>query len=82
MGKTGRNFPCPYGSGKKYKKCCLPKHEEEKCRRLSEANVKAEDRFEDRILYSHSIMSAMELIILVPSGPLTGKWLDYRSASR
>jgi uncharacterized protein len=23
-GKTGRNDPCPCGSGKKYKKCCLP----------------------------------------------------------
>jgi len=21
-GKTGRNDPCPCGSGKKYKKCC------------------------------------------------------------
>lgn len=27
--KTGRNEPCPCGSGKKYKKCCLPKEEEE-----------------------------------------------------
>lgn len=26
--KTGRNEPCPCGSGKKYKKCCLVKHEE------------------------------------------------------
>ncbi len=26
--KPGRNDPCPCGSGKKYKKCCLPKHEE------------------------------------------------------
>jgi tetratricopeptide (TPR) repeat protein len=23
MGKIGRNAPCPCGSGKKYKKCCL-----------------------------------------------------------
>lgn len=23
MAKTGRNAPCPCGSGKKYKKCCL-----------------------------------------------------------
>ena len=47
MGKIGRNSPCPCGSGKKYKKCCLPKDEEERRRRLSEANVKEEDRFED-----------------------------------
>lgn len=26
--KTGRNDPCPCGSGKKYKKCCLSQHEE------------------------------------------------------
>src|SRR3972149_166435 len=25
MDKTGRNNPCPCGSGKKYKKCCLEK---------------------------------------------------------
>ena len=25
--KVGRNAPCPCGSGKKYKKCCLPKEE-------------------------------------------------------
>jgi hypothetical protein len=28
VSKTSRNDPCPCGSGKKYKKCCLPKHEE------------------------------------------------------
>ena len=28
VSKTKRNEPCPCGSGKKYKKCCLPKHEE------------------------------------------------------
>jgi Flp pilus assembly protein TadD len=27
MAKTGRNDPCPCGSGQKYKRCCLP-HEE------------------------------------------------------
>ena len=26
--KVGRNDPCPCGSGKKFKKCCLPKREE------------------------------------------------------
>ena len=24
--KVGRNDPCPCGSGKKYKKCCMPKN--------------------------------------------------------
>jgi tetratricopeptide (TPR) repeat protein len=27
MAKIGRNDPCPCGSGKKYKQCCLAKHE-------------------------------------------------------
>ncbi len=27
MAKVGRNQPCPCGSGKKYKLCCLPKDE-------------------------------------------------------
>lgn len=27
MAKAGRNDPCPCGSGKKYKQCCLPKEE-------------------------------------------------------
>ena len=27
MAKTGRNDPCPCGSGNKYKKCCLAKDE-------------------------------------------------------
>lgn len=30
MKKVGRNDPCPCGSGKKYKKCCLRKEEEER----------------------------------------------------
>jgi SEC-C motif len=27
MAKAGRNDPCPCGSGKKYKRCCLEKDE-------------------------------------------------------
>jgi tetratricopeptide (TPR) repeat protein len=29
VSKVGRNDPCPCGSGKKFKKCCLEKHESE-----------------------------------------------------
>ena len=32
MNKVGRNEPCPCGSGKKYKKCCLAKDEAEALR--------------------------------------------------
>ncbi len=32
MAKPSRNASCPCGSGKKYKKCCLPTDEEAHCR--------------------------------------------------
>ena len=48
--KTGRNDPCPCGSGKKYKNCCLGKQSEPSqtlyYRRLSEAH----DRLVNRLL--------------------------------
>lgn len=52
--KIGRNAPCPCGSGKKYKKCCLGKQTVPSqtlyYRRLSEAH----DRLVDRLLlYAH-----------------------------
>ena len=38
MTLIGRNAPCPCGSGGKYKKCCLPKHEREAAlKRMSSA---------------------------------------------
>lgn len=39
MEKIGRNEPCPCGSGKKYKKCCLASEQEKAARRRAEANV-------------------------------------------
>jgi hypothetical protein len=35
--KTGRNQPCPCGSGKKYKNCCQAKQAERSARRSSYA---------------------------------------------
>ncbi len=42
MTKISRNDPCPCGSGKKYKKCCLPIKETEAIeqRKISEQNIK------------------------------------------
>ena len=37
MAKTGRNDPCPCGSGNKYKKCCLTKDEAAGRERLAAA---------------------------------------------
>ncbi|MGH9839063.1 MAG: YecA family protein [Blastocatellia bacterium] len=38
---TGRNDPCPCGSGKKYKKCCLAKDEEAKGKETAASPVSA-----------------------------------------
>jgi tetratricopeptide (TPR) repeat protein len=35
MNKPGRNDTCPCGSGKKYKKCCLPKEEAQQLRQAA-----------------------------------------------
>ncbi len=42
MDKIGRNDPCPCGSGKKYKKCCLEKDEREKSEQLKQARAQEE----------------------------------------
>lgn len=44
---VGRNDPCPCGSGKKYKKCCLPRHEEEEQlrRKLEEPEILSDKYF-------------------------------------
>jgi len=51
MKKIGRNDPCPCGSGKKYKKCCLPKDEEKELREdeaeLRSQSLLPKDRFEE-----------------------------------
>jgi tetratricopeptide (TPR) repeat protein len=48
--KTGRNDPCPCGSGKKFKQCCLKKEEEaerEAMAALTEARKKGSGSFSD-----------------------------------
>ncbi|MGH8696072.1 MAG: SEC-C metal-binding domain-containing protein [Burkholderiales bacterium] len=41
MSKIGRNDPCPCGSGKKYKRCCLPQHEAAAAERAAAAAAQA-----------------------------------------
>ena len=36
--KVGRNDPCPCGSGKKYKQCCMKKDQEEERKKLAALN--------------------------------------------
>lgn len=80
--KIGRNDPCPCGSGKKYKKCCLNKADEE---RLAEAityslnNIKNEariktcrhpnhDECKGKIVKAHAIQNNRILSRLAENG--------------
>jgi len=67
MMKTGRNEPCPCGSGKKYKKCCLGKTEapsrEFYYRRLSEAFDRLVERllrFAEKTFGKETVVAAMQ----------------------
>lgn len=52
MAKIGRNAPCPCGSGKKYKKCCLPLQERSSSQQnisYSEADIDNLDMLSNRV---------------------------------
>lgn len=42
----GRNAPCPCGSGKKYKKCCLPRDEDIRMRKYRAENSTEDELYE------------------------------------
>jgi hypothetical protein len=50
--KVGRNEPCPCGSGKKYKRCCLKKHEEARLAQGGEevAKLQAKEREQKKLI--------------------------------
>ncbi|MEW6666284.1 MAG: SEC-C metal-binding domain-containing protein [Thermodesulfobacteriota bacterium] len=58
MAKPGRNDPCPCGSGKKYKKCCLPLHEESRAKQ--HAAVSLTPGFTDLDDLSNSVVDLIE----------------------
>ncbi|MEJ2658293.1 MAG: SEC-C metal-binding domain-containing protein [Desulfobacterales bacterium] len=47
-GKVGRNEPCPCGSGKKYKQCCLKKHEA--AGHANDTALKAKQKEQERLV--------------------------------
>ncbi|SPF40072.1 SEC-C motif domain protein [Syntrophobacter sp. SbD1] len=64
--KTNRNDPCPCGSGKKYKKCCLSGHEEarklipnEQMQQI-EGRVKAKEQLEKEIRKGFELIFSQE----------------------
>ena len=57
MAKIGRNAPCPCGSGKKYKKCCLPLQE----RSSSQQNISySEAGIDDLDMLSNSVVDLIK----------------------
>lgn len=59
MDKTGRNEPCPCGSGKKYKKCCLPRQEAEQRQRMAEQQAERDQRTAAQSLSLHEVRAAI-----------------------
>ena len=82
-GKIGRNEPCPCGSGKKYKHCCLGKHETKRRAKDTEqiADLPANDKEQEQLVqriekaftllgsqqYSEAIRFASKLTKLYPN---------------
>ena len=60
--KTNRNDPCPCGSGKKYKKCCLPGHEEARKLMPKEQLQQMEGRAKAREKIEKEVRKGFELI--------------------
>jgi tetratricopeptide (TPR) repeat protein len=58
MDTHGRNDPCPCGSGKKYKKCCLPKQEAEQGKVIAKEQAAREERTAARRLEERQAKAA------------------------
>ena len=58
MAKSGRNDPCPCGSGNKYKKCCLTKHEAAEREGQVEAEAERAARAEAHRLHVRELKAA------------------------
>jgi tetratricopeptide (TPR) repeat protein len=58
MAKINRNAPCPCGSGKKYKKCCLPLHEESRAKQREAFSLTPD--FTDLDDLSNSVVDLIE----------------------
>lgn len=82
--KTGRNDLCPCGSGKKYKKCCISKSEEEKLAeaigvandmanrdgRINDCIYPLKHECDDRIVKAHAIQNNRILKKIAENGRL------------
>ena len=82
--ETGRNTPCPCGSGKKYKNCCLKTLEPDRdreWRRQGEAYARLDERlrdFAERALGRAGMAAAYDEFLLWPDGALDPVFLEWQ----
>lgn len=69
MAKPGRNDPCPCGSGKKYKKCCLTRDEAAENERLAAQQSEREERAAEKRDELRQARKAITASLIAP-GPL------------
>ena len=62
MAKTGRNDPCPCGSGNKYKKCCLTKDEAADSETLAENQGERDERAVEHRLQLQEFKAATAML--------------------
>jgi hypothetical protein len=80
--ETGRNAPCPCGSGRKYKKCCLSKVEPDRDQawsRLGEAYDRLENRlrhYAEKTLGREGLREAYDEFLLWPEEESDHELLD------
>lgn len=61
--KMSRNDPCPCGSGKKYKKCCLPIHEEIKKTVPKEHWMKKEEKARQKKKLDRDVQRGFDMLL-------------------
>ena len=59
MAKPGRNDPCPCGSGKKYKRCCLTRDEAAEREQLAKAQAARDERTVEKRQSLREVREAM-----------------------
>ena len=73
MAKPGRNDPCPCGSGKKYKKCCLPKDNAQKRADLEDEEIGNRTHVVVELVHAGQLddaeIAARELLTRYPAEP-------------
>lgn len=60
MPKVGRNQPCPCGSGKKYKQCCLDKDQAFERESLAAARQHDDERYDELAHASNAIVDLVD----------------------